>query len=199
MNKYLSYAISFVRYLLDDIKDLSNIKSIILFGSVARGEAGKDSDVDIFIETISKDKNNEKIVSESVERYYKSKEYLIFKNKEIDNKINVMVGELDEWKDLKESIISNGIVLFGKYHPDRIGGKRKIVLFWDKIGVNRGAFLNQIYGFNIKKKRYAGILEKHNGEKLGKSSIILPMESKKIIFALLRKYKVRAKFKEIYE
>ena len=72
------------------------------------------------------------------------------------------------------------------------------MIYWDKVGKNRGAFLNQIYGFKSKGKRYDGLIDKFNGEKLGKSSILLPVEHKKIIFDLIKKYKVSAKFKEIY-
>ena len=48
----LSYAAYFSAYLLDNInkKNKEAIERIILFGSVARGEATAKSDVDIFIE-----------------------------------------------------------------------------------------------------------------------------------------------------
>ena len=73
MNKDLfSYAISFVSFLVQNIDEdsLSNIKEIILFGSVARGKAGKGSDIDLFINLykeskrmgdITKVHNNEKL------------------------------------------------------------------------------------------------------------------------------------------
>jgi len=50
------YASSFVTYLLAHLKNLNNITKIILFGSVARGEATKESDVDLFIEIKNKTK-----------------------------------------------------------------------------------------------------------------------------------------------
>jgi predicted nucleotidyltransferase len=200
MNNYLNYASYFVSYLLNEIKDHTFIKNIILFGSSARGEADRSSDIDIFIEVFKEDKKHESHIDTIIESFYKSREFLIFKNKGVDNRINLLIGKLENWKDLKESIESQGITFYGKFRSDNPSiGKRKIVIFWDKIGKNRGAFLNQVYGFNIKNNRYSGLLEKYGGEKLGKSSIILPIENRKIIFDLLKKYKVRAKFKEIYE
>lgn len=61
MQKFKAYASYFVSYLLNNLGD-SDINKIILFGSVARGEISKDSDVDIFIDVKRKDKKFEKKV-----------------------------------------------------------------------------------------------------------------------------------------
>ena len=53
MNKeLLSYAMDFVSFLTDrlDDNDMGKIKDIVLFGSAARGEADKKSDIDVFVE-----------------------------------------------------------------------------------------------------------------------------------------------------
>lgn len=199
MNKYLNYASYFVSYLLNEIEDNSFIKNIILFGSVARGEAKRNSDIDFFVDVKKDNKKNEQRIIKIVESFYNSKEYLSFQNKGIDNKLNAVIGKLENWKDLKESIENQGIVLYGPFKSSNISGKKMIVVFWDKIGLNRGAFLNQVYGFNSNGKRYLGVIDKNNGKKLGKSSILLPIENKNIIFDLIKKYKVSAKFIEIYE
>ena len=67
-----------------------------------------------------------------------------------------------------------------------------------KIGKNRGAFLNRVYGFKVRDKVYDGLIKKLNGKKLGKSSIAVPAESSKEILDLLGKYKVEAKVINIY-
>lgn len=202
MNKYLSYASYFVSFLLSEIGDLKNIKNVILFGSVVRNEASKDSDIDIYLELINDSSKNKKLADdkavEITNKFYQTKDYLMFKNRGIDNKINVISGKLSNWSDLKVSIESDGIILYGKYLGES-AGKRKIIIYWSKIGKNRGAFLNQVYGFNVNGKRYSGIIEKVNGKKLGKSCAIIPSEHKKLIFDLIKKYKVSAKFSEVYE
>ncbi len=193
------YASYFVSYLLKDLKDTSDLDKIILFGSVARGDAVKDSDVDIFIEVKRKDKKFEKRVGKILNDFYKSREGLIFRGRGFDNKINLIIGKLDEWKDLKKSIESSGIILYGKYVYGGKGERKYAIIFWDKIGKNRGAFLNKLYGFKIGDKRYSGFLEKREGRKVGKSSVMVPIEYRDDLLDIIKHYKVNAKIIEIYE
>lgn len=195
LKQYASY---FVSYLLKNLKSLDNIVYIILFGSVAKGEATRDSDVDIFIEIKRINKKFDKEIKKVLEDFYNSREAMIFKTKGINNKINLIVGRLKEWKDLKKSIESTGIVLYGKYSSSEVKGKKHVIFFWDKIGKNRGAFLNKIYGFNVGKKRYEGLIKVFDGRKLGKSSIMIPVEHREDIIKLLKHYNVNAKIIEAY-
>lgn len=192
-----AYASYFASFLLNEIKDLSNINKIILFGSVARGEAGKESDVDIFIET----KNNKKIeleIRKILDKFYKTREALLFKTKGIDNKINLLIGKIEDWPKLKKSIESSGILLYGPYSASDKNGKKYVIISWDKIERNRGAFLNKIYGFKVKDKSYKGLIEVLKGKKIGKSTLMLPIEYREQIFKLLKKYGVSAKSMEVY-
>jgi predicted nucleotidyltransferase len=198
MNKLVSYSSYFVYFLLNELETYSNIKGIILFGSVARGDANKDSDVDIFIDVNKKTKNFEKITKKIISDFYKSRQALLFKNKGIDNKINLIIGKLNEWKDLETSIESTGIILYGKYVSSGVRGRKYALIFWDKIGKNRGAFLNKIYGFKVGKKEYKGLVEILGGKRTGKSSVMIPIEHREEILKLLKKYKVNAKIMEIF-
>src|SRR3989344_2329987 len=110
-----AYASYFVSYLLNEVKDFSDISSIILFGSAARDDATKKSDVDLFIDVKANNKKIEKEINGIVESFYKSREALLFRTKGIDNKINLIIGKIGEWKELKDSIESYGIVLYGHY------------------------------------------------------------------------------------
>ena len=191
-----AYASYFVSYLLANLKNTQDIHSIILFGSVAKDEATKESDVDMFIEV--ENKKIEKEIEKKLEDFYKSREALFFKTRDIDNKINLIMGKLDKWKELKSSIESTGLVLYGNYISSNISGKKYSIIYWNKIGKNRGAFLNRVYGFSIKKKRYRGLIEKFNGSKIGKSSIIIPVEYREEIIKLLKEYRVNAKILDVY-
>lgn len=195
-----SYASYFASYLLNNLKkeEISNLKSIILFGSAARGDASKDSDVDIFIDVLKKNKKLENRISKIVEEFYKSREAVLFKAKGIGNKINVIIGKLVEWKDLKNSIESTAIVLYGRYTSTGIAGKKYLLFFWDNIKRNRGAFLNKLYGFKVRERRYKGLVEIYGGKKLGKSSIMIPAEYNKEVVKLLEHYGVNARIIEIY-
>ena len=79
-----AYASYFVSYMMANFKEFDSILKIILFGSVAKSEAGKQSDIDIFIEVKKKNKIFEKEVHKIVENFYKSREALLFKTKGID-------------------------------------------------------------------------------------------------------------------
>ena len=91
-------------------------------------------------------------------------------------------------------------MLWGKFETRKkpIGTNHKIIFHWDKIEKNRGAFLNKIYGVKIKEKRYQGLIEKLGGKKLGKSSIMVPVENKDEILKLIKIYRVNAKIIEVY-
>jgi len=194
----LAYTSSFVSFLMRKLGErIKDIDRIIVYGSVAKGDAVKTSDVDIFIDT----KNDlKKEVNNIVDEFYKSREALLFKAKGIENEINVKIGELKKWKELHRSIASTGITLWGRYETREkpIGSQHKIIFYWDKIDKNRGAFLNKIYGFKSGEKRYPGLLEKTGGMKIGKSSIMVPIEYREEIIRLLKKYGVHAKNIEIF-
>lgn len=193
-----AYASYFVSYLLDNLKEMENIQQIILFGSVAKNEATRNSDVDIFIEVKNESKKFSHAVDSILENFYKSREGLSFKIRGIDNKINIIIGHLEDWKDLKVSLESTGIMLYGRYIPAKIEGRKYAMISWDNVGKNRGAFLNKIYGFKVGGKSYSGLVERLGGRKIGKSSIMVPIESREEIIKLLKPYQVNAKIIEIY-
>lgn len=196
---FKAYASYFVSYLLMNIKDASVINKVILFGSVVKGESSKDSDIDIFIELKKDNKKLHVLIEKILEDFYKSREALLFKAKGIDNKINLAIGKLDEWKNIKKSIENEGIFLYGRYVPTSRNGKKYTILFWDRIEKNRGAFLNKIYGFKARGKLYKGLIENFKGMRLGKSSIMIPIEHRQEILDLIKKYKVNAKIIDIYK
>lgn len=193
-----AYASYFVSYLLLNMKDHSNINKIILFGSAAREEAGKDSDVDIFIDLKKATKDREKEILKILEEFYESREALIFKAKGVDNKINLIIGHLGDWKDLEKSIESSGIALYSRHISSNVKGRKYAVIFWDKIEKNRGALLNKLYGFKVKSKSYKGIVERFKGRKIGKSCIMIPIEFREDVIKIMKKYKANAKIIEVY-
>ncbi len=197
---YKGYASYFTAYLINSLKkkEVENIKNIILFGSASKDEAIEESDIDLFIETKKKDKKIEEKIYGLLSDFYKSREGLIFKAKGVKNSFHILIGSLENWNQLKKSIESTGIVLYGPFISSNIQGKKYAIITWDKIDKNRGAFLNKIYGFSIQNKKYPGLLEKNQGRKLGKSGVMIPIENKEEILRLIKKHSVRAKILEIY-
>ncbi len=195
-----SYASYFVSYLLNNFKKIDVIESVILFGSAAKDQATKESDIDIFIEVKRKTQSIEKEIGVIEQQFYKSREAALFKAEGIENPLSIKTGQLKDWPDLSESIASTGIMLYGSYEAkkSRKGKTHYTIVYWDNIGKNRGSFLNKVYGFSIKGKHYQGILEKYRGRKIGKSSIMLPVQFNKEIFKLLDRHQVKAKIIEVF-
>jgi len=197
MTEFIAYAQSFAAFLLSILpsEKLGNIKGIILFGSVARGEATKESDIDIFIDVFRDEKSLEKQIDRVVEDFYKS----IFFEKYwkllgIENEIKPIVGKLSEWKDLKTSIIANGITLYGK-HVAEIKGKNFVLLSWKKIKPeSKRVWLSKVlYGYNYKKRRYKGLLEIHDGKKISPNCILIPIENYPEVLKKFKHVKVTIK------
>jgi len=199
MNKLIAYSYDFVSFLSEQTKYLDKINSIILFGSVARGEAGKNSDVDIFINVILKNKKIENEIKDIKKKFYESikfKKYWKLKN--ITNEINIIIGRINNWK-LKDSISGEAITLYEKYSQKIDKGKNKIIFSWENIKPNskRVLFNKKIFGFKQKNKRYAGLLEIYNGEKLSKGTIMFDVKYSQEILKIFRKFKVKVKINKV--
>ncbi len=196
MNKLLvSYAMDFSSFLVQNMEkeDLAHIKEIILFGSAARGEAGSSSDVDIFVNTTKK---MESKVNKTLNRFYESEIYRRYwKMLGINNDISIISDDLENWKDLKASIISDGIVLYGKYSGTAKTQKNYVIVWWGSIKpeYKRVFASKQLYGWRIKDKKYRGLLEKVGGEKIGVNAINVPLQGFSPIKELFRKHKIQYK------
>ncbi len=197
------YAIITVGYILSKIseKDTNCINSVILFGSVARGTATEESDIDLFFDAdLSKSaeialRNR---LNKIVENFYISNTCLEYRMNNISNQITITVGRLSEWVDLNYSISSEGIVLYGKYtaKPPKI--KAYTILSWENPAKSKSALLNKIYGYKIRGKKYAGLLEKKLGKKLGRGTIMVPAGSKDAFIDVFEKYKANYSRYEVW-
>ncbi len=132
----VSYAMDFSSFLMQNIKEKDRIKNIILFGSVARGESNKESDIDLFIDIINEDKIEEESNKILKDFYNSTKFKNYWKLFNTKNKIKLTIGKLDEWEDLKNSIISNGLSLYGKYQEIPAKGKNMALFFLENIKPN---------------------------------------------------------------
>ena len=196
-----SYAMSFASFLIRRLTDIqvSMIRSIILYGSVAKSASTKESDIDIFLDMEKDTKNFRKDVKRTLNEFYSSKEAIIFKLMGIDNDIKLKMGKLDDWKELKRSIISEGIILWRRMESGKPSKtEHKVIFYWDGIRKNRGAFLNKLYGYKTGGKRYEGFLSRTGGAKLGKSSIMIPIRYREKMIEIIKKYKANAKAIEVF-
>ena len=201
-SKLISYAMDFASFLMQKTKFHDTIRNIILFGSVARGEAAVESDVDIFIDVIGENKKIEADIKKCLEDFLSSTKYNNYwKMLDVKNEIKLIVGELDSWKGLKSSIIANGITLYGKFKTNIKEGTHKTFFVWENVKPNskRVLFNKQMFGYNQEKHFYTGLMQKYNGERLGKGCIIVPLEHSNIFHNLFKKNKITVKIKKILE
>ena len=195
-NDRVAYAAAFCSFLIERIE---NIRYIILFGSVSRGDADKESDIDIFIDTSSENKNR---INNILSEFYKSKINELWKLKGIKNPISLIVGNIEskEWADLKRSIITDGIILFGKYksEPEKL---RHYMLFSYsnvKDAKKRVNLHRKLFGYNVDSRYYDGIVSKSDGIRHGSGSFSVPIEKYKEVRNVFREMKITPKIMEIW-
>lgn len=198
----VAYAMDFASFLIQKIKEEDKINNIILFGSVARGEAEKSSDIDIFVDLVKKDLKLEKEIQFCLDKFFDSIKYKDYwRLLGIKSEIKLMMGELEKWKGLKQSIIANGILLYGKYKPKIKDGKHMVFFIWENIKPNskRVLFNKQLFGFKQGEKFYDGLIQKYNGERLGKGCILIPLDKSVVFHDHFKKYSVNVKIKKVLE
>ncbi len=195
----IGYAGSFISFVIGDVGE--KINQIILFGSVARGDFNENSDIDLFFDIKNKDeiKEIENILKNKLLKFYKS---LIFKNwnqKGIKRSISIHTGILDEWT-LKRSIISNGIILYGKYKEIPGNLKQYTLIANDSIKniAKRNKIERELFGRKEKKYVKDGILNGLGGKMISNRVLIMPAENSDKIISLFNKEKIHFKLYEIW-
>src|SRR3989344_4657490 len=186
-NKLISFALSFASFLIDRIE----AKSVILFGSVATNNFDEESDIDLFIETSKKNENKIKGI---LELYKKTKEHENFKLTGIKNEFSLKYGNLEEWKVLKRAVVSNGIVLYGKYQGQPENLKRKLLFTLDLeklVRAKKVKIWRKIYGYKQKVGKKVYLIKGMAEKKLGRGAFIVSVENSKEILNFLKKQKVK--------
>lgn len=183
----IAYAQAFVSFVMPKI----DAEEIILFGSTARGEAAKESDIDIFINIKEKEKETIELLKVQLEKFYKSYLNEQFRLKGINNKIAIEVGNLDKWK-LKRSIISEGLILYGKYKevPKDLKGFTFFNLKPIKNITKRNRIIRRLFGRKEKNYLSQGIIIKNKGKQLSSASFVISKEKSQEIITILNAEKI---------
>ena len=194
-NELIAYASSFVSFILPRIE----VDEIILFGSTARREAAKESDIDLFFNVKNEEDKIKKLIKQELGKFYKSNIHESWNFKGIKNEFNIEVGNLDQWK-LKRSIVSDGIVLYGKYKtmPEKLRGFILFTLKPIKNIAKRNKIIRHLFGREEKNYKNEGAISILTGKKISASSFLLPLEKSKEIEQFLNKQKVDYNFFELW-
>ena len=201
-HELISYSMDFCSFLLRS-QIGADIKRIILFGSVARGDFDNESDIDLFIDTDEKKKVElaAKIILKSFEMSDTNEKWRL---KGLKNTLSIQIGQIEKW-DLYRSAISSGILLYGRFEemPKNIKYYTMIVLDFSKIERNRKISIwRELYGYRQKVGANIftskGLLEGLEGKKIERSVIAVPASNKSKILDFINKNKIKYKIFELW-
>jgi predicted nucleotidyltransferase len=183
------------------ISELEGVEGVILFGSVARGDYTKESDIDLLI--IFKNKKREGIQNRITDIAIKEK-----------IKLQPILKTLDEIKEadahFMTNILQDAKILFlsekiGKKLSDYLDFKPYTIFSYETTSLSakeRTKFYRSLFGAKWKKdgKEYSmkGLLDKLQGKQIGKAVIMVRAEDKRRIEEFLDLYAVEYKERHIF-
>jgi predicted nucleotidyltransferase len=204
----LPYLYDFVSLLFEDPEASESIKGVILFGSVARGDFDKKSDIDLFIDTSANDVEKVTLILREAEKRFVVASRKKWETMGIKLPLNTIVGTLEgpEWKELRGEISSQGITIYGKNGlvPENV--KRLSLLSYSLAKISQERKMNllrRLFGYTIRKsgKEYVqeGLIEKIGGEKVGKNAVIVPAEKTREMRKLFHSFGVNPRITEVWK
>lgn len=203
----IAYIYDFLSMVFEE-KIIKDINEIILFGSVAKGTYDKKSDIDLFFDV--KDAQKIKIIEENLRKILKSFEIKAEKTwalKKIYFPINFIVDSLENktWKNLKDEIISSGILLYGKYKEMPSDIQHYFLIYYSLENLKRKdkmKFIRRAFGYSLKKEKkeylQTGLIEQIKGLKLASNVLLAPSNEILKIKDLLKEHKIKYKILETW-
>ena len=174
-----------------ELSKIEDVKAVILYGSLARGEFTSRSDIDLFILTTD-DKTQKEVQDKVIEL-----ESEIGRN--IQPTIRTIVELQKTDTGLLQNIFQEGKILYLKEPsdiPSAILLQQKPYLIYsfqisslpqkDKARFNR-----QLYEQTRKEYKYKGLLQEIGGQKLSAGCVMIPHMQKETIEKFFRKFKVK--------
>lgn len=195
----LSYTQAFASFLFrtPGIK-ADKIKSIFVFGSVARGDFDKESDVDIFIHT---EKANEKEITKhakiALAKFYRSDEYEKFRILGIINPISIKCGDARKWQ-LFNSIKHEGIVIYSSSISPFFSKHFLVEVKPISDIAKRNKIIRKLAGRKEKGRKERGAIELMGGSVLDSRHYIIPAERLTEITKIFSKEKVFYELREVW-
>ncbi|MFH0956247.1 MAG: nucleotidyltransferase domain-containing protein [Candidatus Aenigmatarchaeota archaeon] len=194
----LSYAMSFLSFSFrrPEFK-AGDIRMAVVFGSIARGDFGKDSDVDIFIDTEKKkEEDMRKKFLYFAGKFRDSEDCAKWRMLGIENEISVNVGNIEEW-ELRDNVMREGVMLYGR--PSFQKKRQYLVTFEPVKDVTaRNRLIRALFGRMEKHYQDEGLVRSFGGEVLSPRSFFIPEAGLKKIAEILSREKVNYRIKEIW-
>ena len=201
----LSYLYDFLSILFGNLKEKEKIRSIILFGSFARGDYGRESDIDLFIDV---KENNKEAIDDVIKKSlieFETKSEKSRKIKRIAHPIIPIIDDLNnsKWEELRMEMGIYGISVYGRFRTETKKEKRFVLIEYELNRLkqkDKMRLIRKLLGYKLKKgnKIYTqkGKVEECNAEKIS-NGILVEIERYKEISDILRKNKIPIKIREI--
>jgi predicted nucleotidyltransferase len=174
-----------------ELSQIEDVKAIILYGSLARGEFTSRSDIDLFILTTD-DKTQKEVEDRVIEI-----------ETEIGRNIQPTIRTIMELQKtdtgLLQNIFQEGKILYLKEPsdiPSAILLQQKPYLIYSfQISSlpqkGKAKFNRQLYEQTKKDYKYKGLLQELGGQKLSAGCAMIPYEQKERIEKFFKKFKVK--------
>ncbi len=202
-SQLIALALDFTSFLMAEPRIAEQVNKVILFGSTTTGEFDEESDIDIFI-----DVRNEQVKDAVMERlnlWRMSTRAEFWKAQGIRNELSLRIGILEKWVSLHRTIVSEGMLLYGKYieTPKGLRHFSLISLKMPKIKAKDAVkFWRKLYGYNqkVEGKVYVskGLLVELGGIRLERGLVGVPQENNRRLIEFLRKHKVEYRTREAW-
>ncbi len=190
----IAYGAAYASYVLRDSgAPQADIRTIYLFGSVARGDFDRDSDIDVFIDLREK----EGIAARALKRFLASEEREKFRLMGVTQEIKPMEGKLAEW-ELKESVEKDGIVLYSAAAAAGLRPYSLLTLEPVSPVAKRNRVLRALAGRREKNFRGVGLVQQLGGETVDSRVFLLPAEETQKVLAVLSREKANYKTKKVW-
>jgi len=186
--------------LVERLARIPSLEAVVLFGSYARGEADKRSDIDLLL-IFNRKSDIRKFEKELLDVLDEFRALpLRFSKRGMD--------EIAEDLSFFYNVFREGYVLYkrpdAKLLPAAIAREKQAIVYTYELGsLSHGQklkFNTALFTRVVKKKyRYTGLLERVRGEKLGNGAILIPANAEREIDALFREYGVIPKKRYIWE
>ena len=174
-----------------ELSKIEDVKAVILYGSLARGEFTSRSDIDLFILTTD-DKTQKEVEDKVIEL-----------ETEIGRNIQPTIRTVAELQKtdtgLLQNIFQEGKVLYLKEPSDIPSAillqQKPFLIYSFQISSlpqkDKARFNRQLYEQTSKEYKYKGLLQEIGGQKLSAGCIMIPHMQKEAIEKFFKKFKVK--------
>ncbi|UCD16039.1 MAG: nucleotidyltransferase domain-containing protein [Candidatus Omnitrophota bacterium] len=173
------------------LSGIDDVKAVILYGSLARGEFTSRSDIDLFILTTD-DKTQKEVQDKIIEL-----------ESEIGRNIQPTIRTIAELQKtdtgLLQNIFQEGKILYLKEPSDIPSAillqQKPFLIYSFQISSlpqkDKARFNRQLYEQTKKNYKYKGLLHRIGGQKLSAGCIMIPHMQKETIEKFFKKFKVK--------